>query len=473
MRTSQSIQSVLSSNDAYSVLAVSADRELLRHISRFLGMFGYEVRQTTSIDDARRWMTLQPTDFLILDAAHNEQPKQLLQSARGSCTYDGPYTLLLVGNPDERQWLDAFSSGVDDFLMRPLVFGELLSRLRAGARVREFDRRFRENYITDPGTGWLSPGGLRRFLSRTLEKERAALWACALIDLDHFDLTQQEWGMSMADTLLESVVGRLRDVTPQPARWSVVRPGCYAAAWETDSPEAARRWADTVRTQLGSRPFLVDSSEVAITASLGVATRIDSEEDGSRLWRDALEALQQAKTSGRDCVVVAGDFHEEQRQWDLMATSGRLFETTMARDIMMPLVWLPTTDDSPAAVCHRLRQTRLIAVPVVDSKGVIVGLLEHSACDSDLRQTETWSKLLSAVPATFETETTFDELIEYFAQADDSLAIIVQDGRPVGWVCRDYLASLGSSIHRSDLIPVDDGPIDLESIAVPEATVAV
>ncbi len=429
-------------------------------------MFGYHIRQTTSLDAAERWMTLDPPDFLILDAAHYEQPKQLLRAAPRPHTYAGPYTLLLVGNPDERQWIDAFSSGVDDFLVRPLVFGELLARLRAGARVREYDRRFRRTCLPAPGAGWLSPGGLQRYMHRELELGDGSLWACALIDLDHFVLVQREWGQATAERLLEGVTSRLAELSSPPRRWATVRPGCYAAAWPTESAETARAWTEAVCSALSERPFLIDSTELSMTASAGVAVQRGLDEERLRLWNEACMALQQAKASGRNCVVVSGDFDQEQREWDLLATSGRLFETTMARDVMMPIVWLPTTDDSPAVACEMLRQNALDAVPFVDSKGVLVGLLTRSACDGSIRQTGTWSSLLSPVPRTFDVEATFDELIEHFTQVDDPLAIILHQGRPVGWVSRNYLAALGQSLTRDDLRPADEWSPEIESVAV-------
>ena len=466
MRTSQSMRPDPRDTAAYSVLVVSVDRQLLRRMTRFLSMFGYDVRQTTSQEVARRWLTLDPPDFLVLDAAHHESPKELLQAARRPSTYDGPYTLLLVGNPDERQWIDAFSSGVDDFLVRPLVFGELLARLRAGARAGEYDRRFRQNYSGDPQTNWLSPGGFQRFLVRQLAAGDGTWWACALFDLDHFGLVEREWGRETARALLDAVTQRLQELEPAPRRWALVRPGCYAAAWETEAPEAARQWAEQACRELSGRPFLIDSTELSVTASAGVSLQCGMEEERPRLWREAWHALHSAKTSGRDCVVVTGDFEEEQREWNLLATSGRLFETTMARDVMMPLVWLPTTDEPPAAACEQLRQSGLEATPVVDSKGTLVGLLTRAACDGGPRQTETWSGLLAPAPPTFELETTFDELIEHFAQNDDPLAIMVQRGRPVGWVSRDYLAALGQSPTRADFLPADEWSTDLESLAV-------
>src|SRR6185436_10032655 len=118
----------------FTILIVSPDRASLRRLSRFLDAFGYDVRQATDSQQALAAVQSARPDFLIADASGGQPVDLALCRGVRRVWPDGyTYCLLLTENPDIGQITAGLEAGFDDFLAAPIVFGELLARLRAGA----------------------------------------------------------------------------------------------------------------------------------------------------------------------------------------------------------------------------------------------------------------------------------------------------------------------------------------------------
>src|SRR5271166_2227456 len=137
-----------------SVLLVSEDRGLLRCLRKLLRICGCEVWQVGALRQAAEAVASVSPDFLILDAqagldnALEISRSQSARRARGEI-----YTLLLAQAPGVNEIYKALEAGVDDFLANPVVYCELLARLRAGARELELERRLGEHSGVDSLTG--------------------------------------------------------------------------------------------------------------------------------------------------------------------------------------------------------------------------------------------------------------------------------------------------------------------------------
>src|SRR5262245_1229953 len=189
------------------VLLVSADRGMLRQVSRFLSRFGYEVGQCAEPSRAATLMAGDRPDFLVLDwDIGTPDCVALCRSAGGERRRKYVYTLLLTEEAEPRTLTEAIQAGVDDFLSRPVVYGELLARLRAGARVLEYERRVREQGGWDPLTGLLSRQG---FIAKARSLAGAGTVAYAMLELDHLDSVRQSRGDVAADEVVESVAAWL------------------------------------------------------------------------------------------------------------------------------------------------------------------------------------------------------------------------------------------------------------------------
>ena len=119
-----------------SVLLVSEDRGLLRCLRKLLTICGCEVCQVGALQQARgragsRFRPISSSSMPKpdLDDALEISRCQSARRARGEV-----YTLLLAQAPGVNELYKALEAGVDDFLANPVVYCELLARLRAGAR---------------------------------------------------------------------------------------------------------------------------------------------------------------------------------------------------------------------------------------------------------------------------------------------------------------------------------------------------
>jgi DNA-binding response OmpR family regulator len=121
---------------SFTILIVSPDRVSLRRLSKFLDVFGYDVRQATDAEKALAAAEAARPDFLVVDGSSGQPADlQLCRSIRRAAPQGYTYSLLLLERPEVGDVTSALEAGFDDFLAAPIVFGELLARLRAGARA--------------------------------------------------------------------------------------------------------------------------------------------------------------------------------------------------------------------------------------------------------------------------------------------------------------------------------------------------
>lgn len=124
------------------------------------------------------------------------------------------------------------------------------------------------------------------------------------LDIDHFKVINDAFGHSAGDSVLKQVVQAVR---------SVIRPVDLIGRFggeeflvglvETDEA-TARQVAERIRLKVAHTPFRSDSSQVALTVSIGLASLASSTERVEDLVNRADHALYQAKQAGRDQVRV-------------------------------------------------------------------------------------------------------------------------------------------------------------------------
>jgi diguanylate cyclase (GGDEF)-like protein len=169
---------------------------------------------------------------------------------------------------------------------------------RDAARADEAEARHQAD--TDDLTGLNN----RRSLMRAVcpPPERAGLYRLVLIDIDHFKRINDAVGHSAGDAVLQRIARLIQ---------SELRPGALAARL------GGEEFAIIYPTDMGDRRYhtglleriraLVPVGGARLTVSMGAATGWlgGSEGEWLALYRAADSALYEAKTSGRDRLVVA------------------------------------------------------------------------------------------------------------------------------------------------------------------------
>lgn len=445
---------------SFDVLAASSDRSLLRRLSQFLSAHGYTVRQTANLRQLQDALESARPDFLLLDEvlAHGGG-LELCRSLGGQNQAGCLLSLLLTERPDVGQLQAAIAAGIDDFLAKPLVYGEILARLRAGARTLEFERRAREQAGLEPLTGLLSKSaflaGLSDVLTPASGKPRRT--ACVALDLDFFSRVNARFGRTAGDELLRSVALHLVEHAGENAMLACLGGGSFAALLPNTGSADGRAWAERVRASLTDAEFNVGEETIRISASFGVAEPCQEPCTPAELLRQAETAQRSAKCSGRDCVALAGEFDAETRAWTEMAASDRLFAQTLARDVMQPCTLAVSNVESVDQALGLLRQFHVPVVPVVDGHGKLVGTFSPEKDLGGQRGSRRLSGLVKDVmtklPGAKPEDAPLSAVVDFFEHGSESMLFVVHDNSPVGLITRASLAALRTPPSRADFAP--------------------
>ncbi len=120
------------------VVLISQDITLLHEVSWTLEAVGYKVHTSTDFDEDALWRRYSVADFLIIDGRNISEPT----AATFSYDSDNPLYRIFFYDPATRTDFSSwYGAGAHDGLRTPLSRGELLARVRTGARYLEFERR--------------------------------------------------------------------------------------------------------------------------------------------------------------------------------------------------------------------------------------------------------------------------------------------------------------------------------------------
>jgi len=214
--------------------------------------------------------------------------------------------------PASNRWLYIWMAGSVTVLLAVSVVAHRFYRLSRKLKAEIAARRRLEEELTrlaatDPLTG---VANRRRLMERAEEEFRRARrlgepLAVLQVDLDHFKLINDSWGPATGDRALKAVaaalVGSIRDMDV------VGRLGGeeFALLLPAIPPAAAHEVAERVRQTIERLEFLSDGGQpIALTASVGVASVIESDRSVDDLFARADEAMYAAKRAGRNRMVA-------------------------------------------------------------------------------------------------------------------------------------------------------------------------
>ena len=453
-----------------NILAVCDDRSALRHLIKFLTAFGYEVFSAVDVAQATAAIETHPIDFLLVDDRLQSGGAEVCRRLTSDASYQRRYTFLLTKNEDTQKVAEALAAGVDDFLTRPLIYGELLARLRAGARTLEHRRRWSEQQELEENTSLPGRVAFRRHLKQQLDKMRKTSKpvACAVLDMDFFERVGRTFGQLARNTLLKQIAEQLGQLVRPADELSCFDNDRFGLLLNSCSEMEAVKETERICGSLADAEFSCGDSTLALTASAGVACWCRDATEADEIIQRAEKALEIAKNSGRDCVVRFGQFGDETKAWHELARPGRLFESTSARDVMTPCPVMLSLDAPFHKATAIFEQTELLAIPVVDRAGKYAGVVwrESFINGSDVHETypashlngELSEQLDDAVECVAE-DASFAELVERLSDDSTPLLVVADAQRPIGLLTSPNLASLSQPLFSDSFReskPLDD-----------------
>src|SRR5262245_25292695 len=256
---------------SFTILIVSPDRVSLRRLSKFLDVFGYDVRQATDGEKALAAAEAARPDFLVVDGSSGQPADlQLCRSIRRTAPQGYTYSLLLLERPEVGDVTSALEAGFDDFLAAPIVFGELLARLRAGARFIEYERRLAEQSGVDLLTGLADKAALTTELHRRSQGATGTIGWLAVIDLDYYQRIADRLGRSGAQDLLRQVAQHVRKRSGQKYYAAGLGEDRFAVILPASGSETAATWCEEALKALAETSFTVADQQHRLTASCGL-----------------------------------------------------------------------------------------------------------------------------------------------------------------------------------------------------------
>lgn len=453
-------------NEKFRVLLVDDDPTVLWSLSNFLKLAGYDVLPVGAAEQALAVCDFAPPDFVI--AGWSMTPMsgvELCRRIRGRALTSYVYILLRGAPNNSNQVIDALQAGADDFLAQPLVHGEVLSRLRAGARMIEYERRLASLARNDALTGLGARQAFRERIERRSTERRRGPACCVVFDADFFTRVNHVYGRPMGDAALQALADRL--ACEQPSR-QPYRVGGNRFAVLVEQPEdETLQWAEQTRSMLETQPLSVAGEAIALTISAGIAP-LTFGLSGEAALGLAEQALHVAKESGRNRVLstsgVAGVMADR--------VGSDPLRSAVARDVMTSSVIALGQDESLAAAAELLSHCRLPMLSVVDADGKLLGTVSAAAIEARMSSlaasTRTLAETVDAHLTAYDEETTVQTLYEFFQRTDADRAEITHAGRPTGYVTRGALAALSEHLTPSSFDPTAPPAYRSSYLLVPE-----
>jgi diguanylate cyclase (GGDEF)-like protein len=291
--------------EATRVLVVDDDPTILETMRAILEPHDLEV--LTLADPLRFWEKLEEAlpELLILDVdMPGVNGPELCRVVRNDPRWSHIGVIFVTAKTDAATIEEVFRAGADDYLTKPIVGSELITRVSNRLdRIRLYRARAETDNLTGLANRAKAGEGLTQLVS--LADRFSQVMSLAMLDLDRFKLVNDDHGHAAGDSVLRRLAEHLRrdfrgdDVV---GRWGgeefIV--GMYGMTRE----DGVRRLTDTLE-RFGEERFTGSPGAFRASFSAGIAEYPLDGRDLGAIAQAADEALYRAKAAGRARVLAA------------------------------------------------------------------------------------------------------------------------------------------------------------------------
>jgi two-component system cell cycle response regulator len=225
-------------------------------------------------------------------------------------TRDIPVLFLTV-DQNVQHLAKALECGGSDYIRKPFNPVELLARVRAALRTKQMIDLLRDQARIDGLTGIRNRAALDEALVAAVSLfDRSGQPLCVLmLDIDHFKAVNDGSGHGVGDEVLRSVGGLIqRSCRPSDAACRFGGDEFGVVLVDTDE-KGGMLVAERLLESIRELRVTTESGPLSITASAGLAP--SGRQSGTFASADILkaadDALYQAKSAGRNCLVLADE----------------------------------------------------------------------------------------------------------------------------------------------------------------------
>jgi two-component system, cell cycle response regulator len=314
---------------SFRVLVMEDDASTRLLLNGMLARMGHTVYSAANGEEALGMaLEVQPQVVLIDGMMPGDEGLDFCRALRATDWGKSLFLILLTGVETDGRLAEAFESGVDDYLTKPVSVYALRARVRAAshhvmlmeaweqdrAQLRQFaaelaitNRKLEHAALTDVLTGLPNRrAGMDALRQAWSASDRGGLpLTVLLIDVDQFKSINDHHGHAVGDRVLVELATVLRASARTDDH--VCRMGGEEFLVVCRNADARSALVAAERLRLAVRSLEVEAGEarVRVTISVGVASREDDVDDVNALVVSADKALYAAKNAGRDRICIA------------------------------------------------------------------------------------------------------------------------------------------------------------------------
>jgi diguanylate cyclase (GGDEF)-like protein len=314
------------------VLVVDDDRMTLRFVQTLLEPWGLQV--TILSNSLEFWDELEAVtpDLVVLDVQMPDiDGIELCQMLRNDSRWAWLPIVFLTGQRDAETIQKVFAAGADDYVSKPIVAPELITRI---FNRLERTRLLREYAEIEPLTGLPNRNRSSQDLSKFLQiaKQYQQPFCLAVITLDNLIQTNRKWGHQLGDQMLRRLAHLLRQELRNEdivARWDGAEfiVGMYGMN-RSDGVE----WLAEVLELIRQMKLEFETELVEMSFSSGVTQYPVDGSDIQTLYQVAGEVLEKARQAGGDRILPANWQPFEPNKLDIILLHQEsLFATSILR----------------------------------------------------------------------------------------------------------------------------------------------
>ena len=226
--------------------------------------------------------------------------------------------LILVDQDDRKLMIKGLEMGVNDYLITPIEPNELIARVRTQVRRKRYQDALKSNYeeslsmaVMDGLTKLYNRNYLDAHLANIVNqsKQKNVPLSVMTLDIDHFKQVNDKpgWGHHIGDEVLKQIATRILNNIRSTDL--ATRPGGeeFVVVMPSTNLEIAKTIAQRVHAGISQSPFPISAEpgNAKITVSIGLTEMKPKTDTPSSLLQRSDQALYQAKTTGRNKIVVA------------------------------------------------------------------------------------------------------------------------------------------------------------------------
>lgn len=296
------------------VLVVDDSRMMRKLLQHLLEGAGYSVAFAEQGTEALETLVREPFDFVLTDRnMPGMDGMELCRRIRGMTLPHYVYIALMTSEDAAADIVMALDAGADDFLSKPIMAPVMLAQLRTAERFLALERKLRLLSRQDPLTQVLNRRTFQELVERewSLSQRYLTPLSCVMLDIDHFKTINDRFGHPAGDEVLRQFSELLQMSCRRPdyvcryggEEFCILLPNTDLAGAQV----CAQRCLEAIRRAR----FHFGIEEVLITASLGIAERVQGQSSAELMINSADQALLIAKRRGRNQIVEASDAARE------------------------------------------------------------------------------------------------------------------------------------------------------------------